>query len=100
MQRFCKVAACVSANALKNAMLFRDVRHESIRHQETGEKLQRIVDGTPDMVVATDTEGRVTEFNGGAVRMTGWPALNALGRPFAAIVGEQLDADDGSVIFK
>jgi PAS domain S-box-containing protein len=85
--RYCKVAASVSANALKNATLYRDVTREAARHQETGEKLRRIVDGTPDMIVATDAEGRVTEFNRGAETMTGCSGDRALGARLSDIMG-------------
>jgi len=89
--RFCKVAACVSANALKNAMLYRDVTREAARNQATSEKLRRIVDGTPDMIVATDRRGRVVEFNPGAVELTGWSLEKAMGEPFHEILGREID---------
>lgn len=84
--RFCKVAACISANALKNAMLFRDVTREGARHRETGEKLRRLLDGTPDMIVATDTQGRITEFNRGAEALTGLVSERCLGRRLTEII--------------
>ena len=62
-KRFCRVAAAASANALKNALLFRDVAQEAARHRTTGEKLRRVLDGTPDLIIATDADGRITEFN-------------------------------------
>ena len=80
----------VSANALKNAMLYRDVTREAERNQATSEKLRRIVDGTPDMIVATDGTGRVTEFNHGAVDLTGWSLERAMGEPFHEILGRPL----------
>jgi two-component system NtrC family sensor kinase len=89
--RFCKVAAGVSANALKNAILFRDVK-------ETGEKLRRILDATPDLIVATDAAGRVAELNRGAETLAGRPAERALGRPLAELLGAAdgaLRLDDG-----
>ena len=67
--RFCKVAAGASANALKNAMLFRQAQQEAERHRETGEKLRRVLDCSPDLIVATDNDGRVTEMNGPASRL-------------------------------
>ena len=45
--RFCRIAAAASANALKNALLYRDVTQEAARHRATGEKLRRVLDGTP-----------------------------------------------------
>ena len=87
--RFCRVAAGASANALKNALLFRDVAMESARHRSTSEKLRRILDCTPDMIVGTDSEGRITEFNRGAARITGLTPEHATGRPLANVVGRE-----------
>ena len=80
-QRFCRVAAGVAANTLKNALLYRDVK-------KTGEKLRRILDSTPDMIVATDIEGVVTEFNRGAADVSGIAADQAIGRPLEQIVDQ------------
>jgi len=78
--RFCKIAAGVSANALKNALLYRDMK-------ETGEKLRRILDSTPDMIVATDISGSVTEYNRGAAALTGVEAQRAIGGSLAELIG-------------
>lgn len=43
-QRFCKVAAGASANALKNALLFREVKEAAERHRGTSETLRRVLD--------------------------------------------------------
>jgi two-component system NtrC family sensor kinase len=84
--RFCRIAASTSANALKNALLYRDVAQEAARHRATGEKLRRVLDGSPDVIVATDGEGRITEFNRAAEDLTGCFATEALGRPLASIL--------------
>lgn len=84
--RFCRVAASASANALKNALLYRDVALEAARHRATGEKLRRVLDGTPDVIVATDAAGRITEFNRAAEDLTGCFAREASGRPLAEIL--------------
>jgi len=78
--RFCKVVAGVSANALKNATLYRDVK-------ETSDTLRRVLDASPDMIVATDAHGRVTEFNPGAERLTGISAAAAAQQPLAELLG-------------
>jgi two-component system NtrC family sensor kinase len=69
--RFCKVAAGASANALKNAMLYREVLQEAERHRATGEKLRQVLDCSPDMIVATDPHGWVMEMNGPALALDG-----------------------------
>ena len=84
--RFCRIASAASANALKNALLYRDVAEEAARHRATGEKLRRVLDGTPDVIVATDAAGRITEFNRAAEDLTGCFAKEALGRPLAEVL--------------
>ncbi|HEX4826490.1 MAG TPA: ATP-binding protein [Candidatus Polarisedimenticolaceae bacterium] len=84
--RFCRVAAAASTNALKNALLYRDAGTEAARHRATGEKLRRVLDGTPDVIVAVDARGIVTEFNRAAEDLTGIFAREAVGRPLADIV--------------
>jgi PAS domain S-box-containing protein len=93
VQRFCRVVACVSANALKNAMLYRDVTREAARHRETGEKLRRVLDGTPDMILATDAEGRITQFNRGAENLSGHDAGWAIGRRLSEVLQNDLDGE-------
>lgn len=85
--RFCRVAAATCANALKNALLYEDVQREASLHRETGEKLRRVLDGTPDLIVATDVEGRITEFNQGAETMTGLTTAEVAGRAFSEVLG-------------
>jgi PAS domain S-box-containing protein len=84
--RFCRVAAAASTNALKNALLYRDVADEAARHRTTGEKLRRVLDGTPDVIIATDAAGRITEFNRAAEDLSGCFARDAVGRPLAEVL--------------
>jgi signal transduction histidine kinase/ActR/RegA family two-component response regulator len=84
---FCKVVAGASANALKNAMLYREVSTESARHRETGEKLRRVLDGSPDVIVACDEDNRITEFNCGAERLFRLRSNRALGRTLDDVLG-------------
>ncbi|MDX1390027.1 MAG: histidine kinase dimerization/phospho-acceptor domain-containing protein, partial [Acidobacteriota bacterium] len=94
--RFCKVAAGASANALKNALLYRDVSAAAAEHQATSETLRRVLDCSPDMIVATDNDGRVWEFNRGAERITGLEIREAKGKPLAEVLGAEAGrtADD------
>jgi PAS domain-containing protein len=85
--RFCRVAAGTSANALKNALLYGDVAAEAERHRVTGETLRRVLDGTPDLIVATDSRGRVTEFNHGAQVLTGRTPEQARGKQLDEVAG-------------
>jgi len=92
--RFCRVAAGASANALKNALLYRDVADEAVRHRATGEKLRRVLDGTPDVVVATDAGGRITEFNRAAEDLTGSFASEAVGKLLAGVLPQAASHGD------
>jgi PAS domain S-box-containing protein len=91
--RFCRVAAGASANALKNAMLYEEVAREAEQHRATGETLRRVLNGTPDLIVATDNDGRVTEFNRGAEEVTGWSADRAKGRALTEMLGAEWKID-------
>ena len=88
--RFCRVAAGTSANALKNALLYGDVTAEAERHRVTGETLRRVLDGTPDLIVATDAGGRITEFNHGAQVLTGLTYEQARGKHLENVLGDAL----------
>jgi signal transduction histidine kinase len=92
--RFCKLAAGASANALKNALLYRDAASETERHRSTGETLRRVLDGTPDMIVATNESGTITEFNRGAQEILGWSAERAMGRRLSEIFGAEPASGD------
>ncbi len=47
------------------------------------ERLSEVV--TDHAVFMLDAEGRVARWNGGVERLTGWPAAEAVGRPFALL---------------
>jgi len=88
---FCKVVAGASATALKNALLYQDVRAEVARHRETGETLRRVLDCTPDLIAATDLDGKVVEFNRGAEILTGLHVDRARDRNLREILGGTLE---------
>jgi len=91
--RFCRVAAAASANALKNALLYRDVALEANRHRATGEKLRRVLDCTPDMIIATDNEDRITEFNHGAESVTARSSAEVQGRSLTEVLETLKDVE-------
>lgn len=94
--RFCRVAAGASANALKNALLYREVAMEAARHRTTSETLRRVLDCTPDMILGSDSQGIVTEFNRGAEKLTGRTPTHAVGRPVAEVLGDAAPPQAGS----
>jgi PAS domain S-box-containing protein len=76
----CQVVANASANALRNAMLYDEVRTEARSRREAGQKLQNILDHFPDLICTTDTEGRITEFSRGGEDLLVTTRAEALGR--------------------
>ena len=84
---FCQTVAGASANALKNAMLYRQVKEESARHRGTIEKLQNILEHSMDLIVTTDLEGRITEFNRAAEETLGYRREEVVGQPLTEIYG-------------
>ncbi len=66
------------------------VRHVAISHKdvtaraklrEREQELAATLDSIGDAVIATDTSGKITRLNEVAVRLTGWPRDEAVGRP-------------------
>jgi two-component system NtrC family sensor kinase len=88
--KYCAAVAQACNNVLKNALLHRRLQEESSRHRALGEKLSRIFDHSPELILTTDNDGRITEFNGGAEKLLGFSRVEILGRP-----SEMLFADDG-----
>lgn len=75
----CQVVANASANAIKNAMLYEQLRNDARSRQQEADKLQKILDQFPDLIYTTDTEGRFTEFSRGGEAMLGLKRQQVLG---------------------
>jgi PAS domain S-box-containing protein len=91
---FCEAIASASAHAVKNALLYRQVREESARHRATIEKLENVLQYSMDLIVATDLEGRITDFNRSAEKSLGYRRDEMLGEPLTRIytsAGERSD---------
>jgi PAS domain S-box-containing protein len=67
----CQVVANASANALRNAMLHDEMRAEVRRRREASEKLQNILDHSPDLIGSVDAAGRIAEFSRGGESLLG-----------------------------
>ena len=79
---------------MSRSPLYRDVTRESARHRATGEKLRRVLDGSPDVIVATDASGSITEFNRAAEDLTGCFSSEAVGRPLSEVLPDAVTAID------
>lgn len=88
---FCEAIADASANALKHALLYRRVREESIGHRATIEKLQNVLQHSMDLIVTTDYDGRITDFNRTAENFLGYRKEEIVGLPLTEIYHEAGD---------
>ncbi len=87
---FCTAVARAAAGALRNATLHRELVEASSRHREVAEKLSRIFDHSPDLLLTTDNEGRITEVNRAAEKMLGYERVCMLGLACDDIFGEEV----------
>ena len=90
---FCTAVAKASANALQNALLHDQVIEKSSENRRTIEKLSRVLDHSPDLILTTDYDGRITEFNREAERISGYARESVLGRPIDQLFVEENAAD-------
>jgi PAS domain S-box-containing protein len=83
--RFCEAVGRACANGIKNALLHQQLREESARYRRLAEKLSRIFDDSPEPILGTDNEGRITEFNPAAERLLGHTRQEVLGWPCSSL---------------
>ena len=67
--------------------------------EEARERLRVTLASIGEAVVATDAAGRITAFNAAAERLTGWQALDALGRDLEAVF-RTVNPKSGTIIAK
>ncbi|HEX7043018.1 MAG TPA: PAS domain-containing protein [Burkholderiales bacterium] len=60
--------------------------------QETKRYLTRMIESSPDAIIATDREGKVTLFNDGAEVLLGYRAEDVIGRRVAELYDDQDEA--------
>lgn len=90
---YCMTVARASANALKNAIVHHRVVSESSQYRVAVDKLAKILDHSPDIIMTTDHEGRITEFNRYAQKLLGYPREEMIGKPYALLLcagGEEM----------
>ncbi|RPJ44386.1 MAG: response regulator [Candidatus Latescibacterota bacterium] len=69
LELFAREAAVCIETSLLNAEVLR-----------TRAYLETLIDGSPDAIITTDTDGRIALFNGGASRLLGYRAEEVIGR--------------------
>ena len=88
---FCQAIASASANALKNALLYRQMKDAAARHRATAEKFQSILEHSMDVILTTDLEGNITDFNRAAEHALGYSRAEVVGRPLTQIYRSEND---------
>jgi PAS domain S-box-containing protein len=74
------------------ALIFRNLSREISKRQRTEDRLRlqaQIVDQVHDSVISTDLDGKVTSWNEGAVRLTGYSSDEAMGRHISFLYPEE-----------
>ena len=92
--RFCQTVAGASVSALKNALLFRQVRLEADQHRSTAEKLRNIIENSMDLILTTDPEGAITDFNRSAEAILGYSRDEVIGRPITELLAHGIERRD------
>ena len=57
--------------------------------QETKRYLTRLIESSPDAIIATDKQGNVVLFNEGAETLLGYQAEEVIGRPHECLYDER-----------
>jgi len=81
-------------SALKNAMLYRQVRMEADNHRSTAEKLRNILENSMEIILTTDPEGTITDFNRSAESTFGYSRDQVIGRPITELVATDMERRD------
>jgi PAS domain S-box-containing protein len=68
--------------------------------RESEEKYRTLVEGASDAIVATDPVGNITSWNRGAQKMLGYKPEEAIGKPAATIVPEDLRDEQKEMTMK
>lgn len=92
--QFCQLVAGASVSALKNAMLYREVQMQTEQHRSTIEQMRNIIENSMDIILTTDLEGRITEFNPMAENALGFRRDDMLGRPITELLSGQNEKRD------
>jgi PAS domain S-box-containing protein len=83
-------------NVLGVVLIFRDVT-ERRRAEEAQRQLAAIVESSDDAIVGKTLDGIITNWNGGAERLYGYTAEEAVGRPFSMLVPPDRPAEAESI---
>jgi len=74
------------------------IRQFKRRVVDSDQRLAAIAECSPDAIVAADRDGRITVWNGGAERLYGYLAFEAIGRPVGMLLPPERDGEDREVL--
>jgi PAS domain S-box-containing protein len=67
-------------------LLAKSLSREAAEHRKSDERYRLLVENAPDAIVSLDREGRFTSLNSFCEKLTGWPRIEWIGRPFLPLV--------------
>lgn len=73
------------ASAINGARLVEKIQRQNIALRKSEEDLQITLNSIGDAVIATDAESKIMRMNPVAEKLTGWSALESLGRPLMTV---------------
>jgi PAS domain S-box-containing protein len=72
----------------------RSARADLSRHRQRVAEFAAIVESAEDAILAKDLDGVITSWNGGAERLYGWSAQEAVGRHISFVVPSDLEGEE------
>jgi PAS domain S-box-containing protein len=60
--------------------------------------LEAVVDSSDDAIVSKNLDGIINSWNGGAERIFGWTAEEAIGKPVTLIIPQELHEEESSIL--
>ncbi|WP_082312544.1 MULTISPECIES: PAS domain S-box protein [unclassified Chelatococcus] len=71
---------------------------ERLHAEEAARRLALIVESSDDAIISTDLDGIVTSWNGGAERLYGYTAAEAIGQPVMILIPEDRPDEEPSIL--
>ncbi|KZE35967.1 histidine kinase [Chelatococcus daeguensis] len=71
---------------------------ERLHAEEAARRLALIVESSDDAIISTDLDGIVTSWNGGAERLYGYTAAEAIGRPVMILIPDDRPDEEPSIL--
>jgi len=86
-----------SDDILGAVLVFRDVS-ASRASDDFRARLASIVQSSDDAIISKDLNGRITSWNPGAVKLFGYPAEEAIGRPISMVIPPDRLAEETTIL--